>query len=906
MQKPFARVLWCTVASGAVALALAPMSANAQADSPSDEIADNEIVVTGTLIRGSAPVGSNAINLSEERLEETGAKSSNELLASIPQVTNYFNRVPVADLAIAVNQIQVARPNLRNISPNNAASSAPLILVHGHRIASAGVNQASIDPDLIPTGAIERVEVVTEGGSSIYGADAVAGVINFITRKRFDGVKVGGSYGTARNYWQWDANATVGKDWGSGSLYLSYSYTKNDALFGRDRNYIRNVDYASASRLGRDRTCNQPNLAINTVFVPANVTLSAKNYALPGLVADTFNACDNTDDKSVVPFAQRHGVVAGLSQDLSDHTSIDVRAYYGERKTRSTSAMTGTVNVGPSNPYATGNLPAGVTLGGGVVATRAAVSFSLAPLLGTDSQYSSTGIKEWGVNAELKQDIGENWQVRLLGNWSESDSGYVLTQLSPARLAVAGLATTTATAFNPFVVTNNNTALVADLVDSAIAGQARDNLINVRAIAEGKLVDLPAGEVRMAAGYEHMNDSFQQRFSNDVRIGGLSALPFSRYKRHVDSLFGELKIPVLSDGKGGSMLTVSAAGRYDKYSDFGSTFNPKVGATFKPADWVSIRGNWGTSFTAPTPLDQLGSLRNTVSSFPFVAFTRPGDTPQSGSRTVAIQGSQPDLKPQKADTWSVGMDLTPVSGLRASVSYYDVKFRNILRTPSPDATIFTSFPNNITANVSGLTAEQLRAFGALAPGGSAVVEPLIASGAVVYEAVDFRTGNFGILKVTGVDFDVNYQIETGFGGIDLGVNGNHPLSRKAQVSPTAPVANELARENSKWLLQAMAGANVGQFRAQATVNHTGGYAILPTTSTPVQSRVNAFTTVNLFFKYDVSSESRLFRDLSFTVNVNNVLDKNPPHLYRNNQGESGYANGFTLGRMVIVGASKKF
>ncbi|MBX9747251.1 MAG: TonB-dependent receptor plug domain-containing protein, partial [Hyphomonadaceae bacterium] len=197
--------------------------------------------MTGTLLRGAKPVGAAPITLNNETLTETGAATSNELLATIPQVTNYFNRVPVTDLAIATNQIQVSRPNLRNISSSNAASSGTLILIDGHRIASVGVRQASIDPDIIPPGAIERVEVVTEGGSATYGADAVAGVINFITKRKVDGVELGVRYGTADNYWQTDASITAGTDWGAGSAYLSYTFMRNDDLYGRDRDFVHSV-----------------------------------------------------------------------------------------------------------------------------------------------------------------------------------------------------------------------------------------------------------------------------------------------------------------------------------------------------------------------------------------------------------------------------------------------------------------------------------------------------------------------------------------------------------------------------------------------------------------------------------------------------------------------------------------
>ncbi len=898
-----------------------------QVPQSAEEAADEEdIIVTGTLIRGTAPVGSNSLSLGQAELQSTGAISSNALLASIPQVTNYFNRVPVSDLAIAVNQIQVSRPNIRNISGNNASSSATLILVDGHRIASAGVNQASIDPDLIPTGAIARVEVVTEGGSATYGADAVAGVINFITLKKFDGVKVGGHYGFAKNYWQYDANATVGKTWENGSAYISYSYTKSDALFGRDRDYIRNLDYSAQPYRGRDIECPSPNLAVNTVIPAFGVTIGSVTYAAPGFVANTSNRCDDTDNSAIVPRAERHGVLGGLSWDFGDSTSLDMRAYWGQRKTRATSPLTGQVTVNANNPYAATSLPAGLTLGvqpftvfGQAVINQAAVNFSLAPLLGVASQRSDTSIREYGARAELTHDLGENWQVRALANWSQSDSRYDLTGLSAGRLNAAGAPATpgtTASSFNPFNVVNNNAALISDLIDNEIFGQTKDKMIQLRLIGEGKLFELPAGEVRLALGYEYVNDKLKRRFDPAVRIGATGAGPVLNYSRNVHSLFGEINAPLIARNDDGAMLTVSGSGRYDKYSDFGSTFNPKFGATFEPVKGFKIRGNWGTSFTAPTPVDQLGSIASTVSSFGFVPFTpAAGPAPlPGGNNTIAFQGSRPNLLPQEADTWSLGVDLTPTQGLRFTANYYSVSFANILGTPTSNNAIFTDFPNNVLYNINGSTPAQVTSF--LTSNGTA---PLTAAqstqlanlftslgGGRITEVVDFRVGNFGILKVNGIDGGVNFNRSTGFGGVDFALNFNIPLTRKQQASPTAGVADVLNNENPQLYLRADLGFDIGNFRAQGTLNHTGGYKILPTTSVPVQERVGAFNTVDLFFKYDVGGSSLVTKDLSLTLNISNVFNQNPPVLLRNNPNETGFANGFTLGRLIQIGLSKKF
>jgi iron complex outermembrane recepter protein len=887
------------------ALAMAT-SAMAQATNPADDAPENdaEIVVTGTLLRGTAPVGSNAITLGAVKLQETGAQSANQLLASVPQVSNYFNNVAVRDVGIAVNQIQISRPNIRSISPSNASSSATLVLVDGHRIATAGVNQASVDPDLIPIGAIERVDVVTEGGSATYGSDAVAGTINFITRKRFDGIKVDGHYGFAKNYWQWDAGATVGKDWGTGSIYASYSYSKSDALFGSERSFIHVLDYSAQPYRGQDTQCNTPNLAVS-------VTGFGRTFATIPL---TNNRCDNSQTSSYIPRAERHGALIGFTQDLSDNTSVDMRAYYGQRKTQSSSDLTGTVPVNGNNPYAAGQFPPGLALGPGFftipgfgtipVTNVATVQFNLNPLLGPNSKHSDTSIKEYGYNAEIKHDLNDNWQLRGLVNWSESDSSYVLTGINGTRLNAAGIASTTSTAFNPFNVVNNNPALVADLIDEAIQGQARDSLMDVRVIMESKLFELPGGDVRLAVGGEHLHDSFQQRFLPEGRIGAIKSAPFSRYSRNVDSLFAELQAPVLARGDGDAMLTLSASGRYDKYSDFGSTFNPKFGAKFAPTDWLTLRGNWGTSFTAPTPLDQLGSFRNTISSFNFVAFQKPGETAPSGAFTLALQGSNPGLKPQTADTWSVGIDVKPLDGLRASASYYDVNFKNILGSPSVNAQIIANYPNQIQTSLTGFSAAQIRAFS----GGTTGTEAVIANvaGNLVYELVDFRVSNFGTAHVKGIDASLNYTRDVGFGSVDFAANLNYTLSRKDQVSPTAPTVNVLDADTSRARLQTVLGANIGTFRAQATWNHSAGYPIAPTSGVPVQTHVGAFDTVNLFFKYDVPANSGIFKELTFTLNVDNVFNAKPPVLLRSNQNEFGFANGFTLGRLVNIGISKKF
>lgn len=916
--------------------ALVPGIAQAQ-DAADESPEDEAIVVTGTLLRGAPPVGSNAITVGAEQIQSTGATTANELLATVPQVTNLFNNVPTARLGVASNQIQVVRPNLRNLASETSSSASTLVLFDGHRISSVGVTQNAVDPDLVPSIAIERVEVVTDGGSATYGSDAVGGVINFITRKRFDGLKVNANYGLADDYYQVTAAAIVGKDWGTGSIFTAYNYQHNDAIFGRDRDFVRDVDFLSGGLTPRGRAC-----------TPGNVQIGTNLFALPALTSTTPNVCDPSDDSTVVPSSTRHGGLVGLHQDLAGWLTVDIRAFYGERKSKSLAPWRGSTTVtGGSSAVNTRQFYYAPVPGQSPTANET-VLFSFAPLLGRNSLVSGSQFQEWGSNAEFTAKLTDNWQLRTLFNYSESRSEFHIPGFNQTLLTQYSRSTVAATAINFYNPSASDLPLVQQLINAENAGHSKQSLFNARAIVDGSLFTLPGGDVKLAAGYEYLNDSFQQRVApTDQRIGAISEVAYTPYSRSTNSVFGEVQVPIVgADNRMSFIHTLILAGsvRYDKFSDFGSTTNPKIGVNFKPTDWLGFRGNYSTSFNAPSPNDQLGSLRNSASRFPFNAFVRPGDVP-TATGVIALQGSNPGLVPQTAKTYSFGIDLDPpfIEGLRLSANYYNVKFKNLISTPTPNNGIFANFPNNVIANPTGVPLAQITSFlnssGApQAPTLLATVTAACANPAAcanVYELVDFRQGNYGNLNIKGVDFGANYRTTTGFGGIDAGVSGNYQLSRKTTTGVGAPVVNQLVATNfvlpnglrlvnnasSRLQLSTTLGVDIANFRAQATLNHSAGYQVVrcdPTT-TPAcnpsatglatanglpQSRVKAFNTVNLFFKYEVPSESALLKDLEFTLNINNVFDQDPPLF--TSIGQTGYANGFTLGRLIQFGVSKKF
>jgi iron complex outermembrane receptor protein len=858
-----------------------------------------EIVVTGTLIRGIAPAGAETLSVSNADIAATGAVSTDQVLANIPQIGNLFNGLPQIAAGTGTN-IQVVRPNLRNL-PGAATSSgaATLVLVDGHRIVGAGVFQSAPDPDVVPPGVVERVEIVPDGGSSTYGADAVGGVINFITKRHFSGVQADGRFGFAGDYKTYDANATIGQDWGGGSVYVSYNYAEHDALFGHDRSYVKGIDWTTGIPTGRN--CATPNVSVTTAGV-------STSYAVPGLVPGTFNACDISKDATFYPKDERNSLFAGLSQDLGDAIRFDLRSFF-TRRTEASNLGEGvpvSVNVTAANPFYR-NLT-----GSGANQTQN-IQFNYLPVFGNNSQLESTSLEEWGITPTLSIDLTSHWQLRAMFNYGHSTTTFFQNEANTTLQQQYANGTTSSTAIDPYdIAATPNRQLLSAIENWQDTGEGKSGLINARVIADGSLFTLPGGEVRVAAGAEYIRDSFESRSGLTV-LGGQSSLPFSSYARDVKAAFGELQIPIVgadTNLPAINALSLSASGRYDDYSDFGHTFNPKFGVTYEPVNWIGVRGNWGKSFNAPTPVDELGALNNMILAQNFFVPAPAGQTPPTGSYAIALTGTTHNLQPQTAHTYSFGTDVRPpfVPGLKASVTYYHIDFYGLLgQAPIFNSSLF--FPDYGKYYTLNPTLAQIAAFASQASGGLTQVAPFLAPGGpLVYELLDFRRTNLGDAHLAGLDYSLKYEHSTGFGSMDANFSATYQLKDELDSGPGTPLLSQIENGASRLNFSATIGANMGQqLRAQATLNHTQGYSVLASPTLP-QDYVGSFDVVNLFFRYGLNG-SDWSKDLAFTLGLDNVLNRDPP-IYKEAGAPigsvAGTANGATVGRLIELGVSKKF
>jgi iron complex outermembrane receptor protein len=914
--------LKCSVAasalafSGVAAAQVAVPQDRANDASAGQEPGGTEIVVTGTLIRGIAPAGTNVVALREEDVVATGATTATEVLANVPQLAS-FNALPSIPFAGTANTVNV--PNIRNLGSSTAGGTATLILIDGHRAVSAGVNQTAVDPDIVPPSLLERVEIIAGGGSAVYGSDAIGGVINFITRKRFDGLRVDARYGFADNYNSYDANVTTGRDWGTGSIFASYGYTKHDALYGRDRDYVKMWQLSEL--------CNPGTVHFGSTAGPA--------YALPGRQPGT-NFCDRSDDATFYPDEQRHSVFAGLTQKLSDSLSFELKGYWSRRETTATTGaqpqLAASVTITPNSP-AYVNVP-------GRENQNQIVVFSYEGVPHDWAQH--TKMTSWGVTPTFTAKLGGDWQARLLGNYGESQTEVHRPRINTTAQTAALCATfagdpngaftpdrPAAECLNPYMPQVSSAAVLSSILDFETYGLAKQRLLNTRLILDGGLIDIPGGTVKLAFGGEYIHENYSV-VNRDI-VPGNTALALKSAARTVKAAFAELVVPVVGPDNASTFihsLTLSASGRYDHYDQWGGTFNPRLSATFEPVEWIAVRGNWGKSFNAPSLPDSTGAP-DTASAVggigPFLL--RPGDSAAFAARTaIRLTGGNPTLGPQRATTWQVGVDVRPpfLQGFSAGLTYWNVNFTDAIGTaPFFTPAVLYSQPWLDSGSVivqapgagsPGLTPAQIDQVIAALKGSGYENDPATVAAiqgaqngtAPLYAFIDARRRNLGTTKVKGLDFNASYTHPASFGTIDARIAGTYLLDRKSQPTPTSVALDDLVNDTSRFNFAASVGATVGKFRAQATLNHTQGFNVVPFVGNTNQTHVNSFNVVNLFFRYDFKGE-QLTQDLSLTLNINNAFNQDPP-LYMGTRSLifHGFANGLTVGRFVQFGVSKKF
>lgn len=864
-------------------------SAPAAANAPVQTV--GEIVVTGTSLRKvAAPAGAEAFALSPADITATGALSTDQLLADIPQLTS-FGALQTA--SAGGTQLTINRTNIRNLPQGTGGASPTLVLLDGHRIVGAGVNQDYPDPDFIPPALIQRVEVVTDGGSAIYGSDAVGGVINFVTRKDFDGVQAGVRQGFGDDYESTDFNLTVGKAWSGGDAYIGYNYAYHDPLFGRSRNYVREINYTTG--LPASQYCS-----------PGNAVVNGSNYAVVGgnsLVLGNANLCDPSKAQEFYPEETRNSVMGGFHQTLTRNLEFDVKGYYSRRDDTSNGGpLTGTATVTAGGPNY-------IASGGGAAENA---YFNFAPV-GANA-LDTTRLWSYGVTPTLTWKIGWDWQMKAYYNYGQSQTTANNVLVNNALLGTDVAAGT----INPFNIGASNPAALSQVLNYDNYGIGKESLSNAKVTFDGPipLVRLPGGAIRLAVGGEYIGEKYQGTTDTDTDQNVL-AQPLSRASRTVESGFVELNLPVIGPDNNVPLvnsLTFGAAERFDNYSDFGDNWAPNLGVTLKPVDWISLRARWNKAFQAPSLVQLAQAATPTVGVYPgFVVAAVPllsnPAVPYTGGSVVNVAGTLSPLQPERAQDWNLGFDVSPpiVKGLSLHVTYWNIQYEGQIGTPPLGYGQFWGVPTYANLYIMHPTDAQISSFlSSAGASASSIANALAQLGSqTAYYVSDTRARNLGVSKVYGIDFAFEYHHPTPFGSVYATFNSSDTLSAKTAADGVDYAANIADINQARFHSATVVGARIGQdFSGQLTWNHLAHFDL----SVPAplnQTSVGAFDTLDIYLQYDLKRTG--MPPVALSLGVTNLLDAAPPSyngifssLY------PGFAGGSTLGRVFQLGANVKF
>ena len=575
-----------------------------------------EVVVTGSSLKGVAPVGSNLTTVGREEIEGIGAQTVQQILKTVPAVVGLQSAGQGA-----YGSFDGAGTNAPTIHGLGAsASNSTLVLLNGHRLPVSGINHVLADPNIVAPLALERVEVLADGASSVYGSDAVAGVVNFITRRRVDGVEASIQTGFSDGYGTVNAGVLGGTSWSTGSLLVSYNYSDRDNLDAIDRDYVR-AD--QRPRGGRNFTSNRCG--------PASITTGGATYYTPyttaGVVAGD---CDPSFHADLLPSERRDSVFATIRQDVSELLTLTGDLIYSRRENdqvvpRGNASATmfgpGAANAAQISPFF--RVPTGVP-----APTSITVNFSGDALLGPgahiesdaktvygrfDSDYRMSD--SWSFNAGFLFGLDTSRQqnsgqlcgscFNLAINGTTNGGGSTTAPSIPGTTTIVlNTPLSASNALDPFG-TGTAAAVLAGLTDSAQWQVGEQTIKNAYFKFDGDLFSMRGGKAKLAVGGEVIDYDLEHNIVRPNNTGPSStgsAELHIPYGRNVKSAYAELYLPFVGPEqrvKAARSLTMSISARYDDYSDFGSTTNPKIAVNWGIVDAVMLRANHAEAFVAP-------------------------------------------------------------------------------------------------------------------------------------------------------------------------------------------------------------------------------------------------------------------------------------------------------------------
>lgn len=842
-------------ALAAAAMSACAVTAAAQDPAPADAGDLAEIIVTGSRIRGATPVGSTVTTVSRQDIDLAAPVSTTALVQRLPQVFNLgVSENSRGQSGGSGNITYGSAINLRGLGPFST-----LTLLEGRRAVPQGTTGFAIDPSIVPTVALARVEVVADGASALYGSDAVAGVVNLLLRRDFEGVEASVRGGIGDDYEEQQASVIGGYGWESGNFMAAYEYSSRDNLSGLDRDFFRGDLTSRGGRDFRVVQCNPGNIVVGGVShaIPATgVTPATANTLAPG----TTNRCDNAQYQDLLPEQERHSFISTFDLDISERIKLFADGFWTRREfVNQVGNQAAALTVRNVNPFFVA--PPGST------ATQVTVNYSFGDQLPSNDTYGFSEAYQATVGAGFS--IFGDWNLETSYTYGRdterSTSEYGINN---AALAAALARTDPATALNPFSTVPNNAAALQGLANQLFIAPGDTRFQGWEVKVDGPLFTLPGGEVRAAIGYEgHALTSQSGLVTGTWEAPVVAMTP--EVRRTVNSAYAEVLVPLFGAENarpGLRELTLDLAVRSDNYSDLtdGSTVNPKFGIDWKPTENLKFRGTYGESFRAPTFAQIYGN-----SSALYVQ--NYSDPTRGGAITqgVTLSGGNLELEPETASTYTFGVDFEPADGVRLNLTYFHIEYEKQITSYLSDLTLLNRedqfagtgiiVRNPDPAFIANLVATK-------------PIRGVLPNPVTLY--VDGRTNNLGTTVASGFDVTGSYAFEAGAAGkFEVGLTSTYFDTYDVAITPAADQVDQLnsiynplrfkARGNLTWSKGGLLG---GVF-----VNYLNAYD--NNLVSPVES-VDSRTTVDLNLSYSFQG-SGFTEGLRVGIDAVNLFDTDP-------------------------------
>jgi len=856
-----------------------------------DIAAEDDIVVTGSRIRGAAPAGARIVTIDREAIEQSGYATTQQIVQALPQ--NFGGGLNEGTIGFTIRNNSNANLGFgSSVNLRGLGTTSTLTLIDGNRVALGGVSGMFVDLSLIPASVIDRVEVLADGASAIYGSDAVAGVVNVRLRNDFEGAETRARFGAADGFEEWQFGQIAGTGWSNGHLTLGYEYYRRGNLAASDR------DYATEDL----RSFGGPDYRKNFSNPGTIIAADGSIFAIPrgqdgtrltaaDLLAGQPNLADGRADSDILPRQRRHAVFGSLTQDLASWLRFTAQGFYADRRSevRTTPDNYGYVVVPVTNAFYVDPTGTGEPV---------MVNYDFTKDLGPETRRAH--VRAWSANAGFEVSLGR-WRAELRGSYGvQREHDLTVNVPNYYYLAEALADPDPATAYNLFGDGSFTPRGTIERIRGYREGEGVSRVRSATLKFDGPLFALPGGSARLAIGGEIRSERYGSTstdfdFSPEPDSGGSAGFPISR---SVSAAYAELSLPLVGPAQHIPLVEafdLSVAGRIERYSDFGTTANPKIGATWKLGGGFALRGSWGRSFRAPSFAD----IRTGRGTAAYIPLPVPDPASPSGTTNVlALIGSNPDVGPEKAVTWTAGAVYTPpaLPGLRLDLGYFDIRYRDRIANLGTDYMAFLGnrdlYGSLITDNPS---AELLARY----YGDENFRNPFGIAANAIGAIVDGRTLNLSSVRMNGIDFDLGYTGAAGEAKVSAGVSGAWIFGIRQRITPTAPDQDVVATTGNPvdLRLRGRLAVSNGPWSSAAFVNFTNGYRNI--TVVP-SAKVASWTTVDLQLGYDLGV---LLQGTRLSLSVSNLFDRKPPYMENADIfSASGYdpENASPVGRLVAL------